>query len=84
MDSLKNPIIQSSARSSISNFLVPKEFDPPKIFLLELMQIFQENVLLIFQNKDTIKDVRDLIFYNYYLKNHDIMSSEELIKFRIK
>lgn len=77
---LKDPIIQSAARSCLSKFLIQRKFHPPNMHLFDYMQLFQETGLLIYQNKDGPKDIRGIIFYDYYIKNKDVISSEKLIR----
>ncbi|MBN1503100.1 hypothetical protein JW930_06140 [Candidatus Woesearchaeota archaeon] len=77
---LKDPIIQSAARSSLSKFLISREFSAPKMSLSGHMQLFQETALLIFQDKDSTKDIRELIFHEFFIKNNEILESEKLIE----
>jgi hypothetical protein len=77
---LKTATIQSAARSSLSKFFIPRENITITKSLFDYMQLFQETSLLIFQNKDEIKDIRELIFYHNYLKYNNIPSSEQLME----
>ena len=75
---LKDPIIQSSIRSSISNFLIPKEYELQKLSIFDYMNLFQETSLMIMKEKDDKKDVRDMMFHYLNIKNKDIISGEFL------
>lgn len=75
---LKNPIIQSATRSSISNFLIPNEYENLKSSIFDYMNLFQETSLLIMKEKEDDKDVRDIMFHYITLKNNEIPSGEFL------
>ncbi|MBR9690543.1 hypothetical protein GOV08_02550 [Candidatus Woesearchaeota archaeon] len=77
-NALKTPLIQSASRSSISNFIIPKEYESPKMSIFDYMNLFQETALLIIKKKDAAKDVRDIFFHYLYIKNESLPASEEL------
>ncbi|MBT3408206.1 hypothetical protein HN415_06010 [Candidatus Woesearchaeota archaeon] len=75
---LLDPIIQSAAKSSVSNFYINNDYNMPKFGLFDYINIFQEIGLLIIQKKEDEKDIRNIMLHYLLAKNHNLPSSKEI------
>jgi len=75
---LQQPIFQSAALISISNFNNIQKQNIPSIFLHQLMSLYHEAVIEVIQNEKKKEALRDLIFQHNLRCKHKLTNAIEL------